>query len=81
MFGKKKVPEPVYDVTQKSVKTWWGGTKLVRTTKSEQKKMKAEILKKNPKATVIDSKAKRKQQREQWDRLDDFYDFMDDDTF
>lgn len=34
MFGKKKQQkESVYDVTQKIVKTWWGGTKLVPTTK------------------------------------------------
>ena len=56
MFGrKKKEPEPIYDVTQKIAKTWWGGTKLVPTTKSEQRKMKAEILKRNPKATVLDN--------------------------
>ena len=53
MFGrKKKAPEPIYDVTQKVAKTWWGGTKLVPTTKAEQRKMKAEILKHNPKAIV-----------------------------
>ena len=39
MFGRtKKEPEPIYDVTQKIAKTWWGGTKLVPTTKSEQRK-------------------------------------------
>lgn len=39
MFGKKKkAPAPIYDVTQKPKKTWWGGTKLVPTTKAEQKK-------------------------------------------
>lgn len=43
MFGKKKKQkEPVYDVTQKITKTWWGGTKLVPTTKSEQKKIRTE---------------------------------------
>lgn len=41
MFGKKeKVPAPTYDVTQKIKKTWWGGTKLIPTTKSEQRKQK-----------------------------------------
>ena len=54
MFGKKKKQkEPVYDVTQKKVKTWWGGTKLVPTTKSEQKKMKVEILKRNPRPRFL----------------------------
>lgn len=27
MFGKKKMPRPAFDVTQKVVKTWWGGKK------------------------------------------------------
>lgn len=65
MFGKKKKQkEPVYDVTQKIAKTWWGGTKLVPTTKSEQKKMKEEILKRNPNATVLDSKAEKQKELE-----------------
>lgn len=79
MFGKKKKQkEPVYDVTQKKVKTWWGGTKLVPTTKSEQKKMKAEILKRNPKATVLDSNAKKQKDLEWIDRLEEFDAFMSD---
>lgn len=77
MFGKKKkAPEPVYDVTRKIAKTWWGGTKLVSTTRSEQKKMKAEILKRNPHATVLDSKAKRKKELEWIDRVEEFDAFM-----
>ena len=75
MFGKKKKQkEPVYDVTQKKVKTWWGGTKLVPTTKSEQKK----ILKRNPKATVLDSNAKKQKDLEWIDRLEEFDAFMSD---
>lgn len=74
MFGKKKkAPEPIYDVTQKIKKTWWGGTKLVPTTKAEQKAMKAEILKRNPNATVLDSKSK-KQMELKW--IDDFEDYL-----
>ena len=79
MFGKKKKQkEPVYDVTQKKVKTWWGGTKLVPTTKSEQKKMKAEILKRNPKSTVLHSNAKKQKDLEWIDRLEEFDAFMSD---
>ena len=79
MFGKKKKQkEPVYDVTQKKVKTWWGGTKLVPTTKSEQKKMKVEILKRNSKATVLDSNAKKQKDLEWIDRLEEFDAFMSD---
>ncbi|MDD3193869.1 MAG: hypothetical protein PHE47_08520 [Oscillospiraceae bacterium] len=79
MFGrKKKQKEPVYDVTQKIAKTWWGGTKLVPTTKSEQKKMKAEILKRNPNANVLDSKAKKQKELEWIDRIEEFDAFMND---
>lgn len=77
MFGrKKKIPEPTYDITQKVVKTWWGGTKLVPTTKSEQRKMKAEILKRTPNATIIDSKAKKEKELEWIDRIEDFDAFL-----
>ena len=73
MFGrKKKAPEPIYDVTRKIKKTWWGGTKLVPTTKAEQKAMKAEILKRNPKAVVLDSKAKKEKELEWIDRIEDY---------
>lgn len=79
MFGKKKkAPAPIYDVTQKPKKTWWGGTKLVPTTKAEQKKMKAEILKRNPNAIIIDSKAKKQKDLEWIDRIEEFDAFMDD---
>lgn len=79
MFGrKKKSSEPVYDVTQKIAKTWWGGTKLVPTTKAEQRKMKAEILRRNPNATVLDSKAKKQKELECIDRIEEFDAFMND---
>ena len=77
MFGrKKKASEPIYAVTQKIKKTWWGGTKLVPTTKAEQRKMKAEILKRNPKATVLDSKAKKAKELEWIDRIEEYDAFM-----
>lgn len=77
MFGrKKKASKPIYDVTQKIKKTWWGGTKLVPTTKAEQRKMKAEILKRNPKATVLDSKAKKAKELEWIDRIEEYDAFM-----
>ena len=79
MFGrKKKSSEPVYDVTQKIAKTWWGGTKLVPTTKAEQRKMKVEILRRNPNATVLDSKAKKQKELEWIDRIEEFDAFMND---
>jgi len=79
MFGrKKKSSEPVYDVTKKIAKTWWGGTKLVPTTKAEQRKMKAEILRRNPNATVLDSKAKKQKELEWIDRIEEFDAFMND---
>lgn len=73
MFGrKKKATEPVYDVTKKIKKTWRGGTKLVPTTKAEQKAMKMEILKCNPKAVVLDSNAKKEKELEWIDRIEEF---------
>ena len=79
MFGRKeKAPEPVYDVTRKTVKTWLGGTKTVPTSKAEQKAMKAEILKRNPKAVVLDSKARKQKELEWIDRIEEFDAFMND---
>ena len=79
MFGKKKKTVPVtYDITQKAVKTWWGGTKVVPTTKAEQKQMKAIILKRDPHAIVLDSKAKKEKSLEWIDRIEEFDAFMND---
>lgn len=73
MFSKK---HPTIDITRKSVPTWYGGIKVVPTSKSEQRKMKAEVLKRDPKAVVIDSAAKKKDL--DWiDRLEEFDTFMD----
>lgn len=71
-WKKKKQPVPTYDITQKLVKTWWGGKKLVPTTKSEQKKMKIEILKRTPNAVIIDSKVKKQKELEWIDRIEDY---------
>lgn len=77
MLGRKeKAPKQIFDVTQKVAKTWWGGTKLVPTTKAEQRKMKAAILKKNPKATILDSKAKMAKELEWIDSIEGFDAFM-----
>ncbi len=79
MFGKKKkAPAHTYDVTQKIKKTWWGETKLVPTTKAEQKAMKAEILKREPNAVVLDSKAKKEKELEWIDRVEEFDAFLND---
>lgn len=73
MFSKK---HPAIDITHKTVPTWYGGTKVVPTSKSEQRKMKAEILKRDPKAVVIDSEAK-KNDLDWIDRIEEFDAFMD----
>lgn len=73
MFSKK---HPTIDITHKTVPTWYGGTKVVATSKSEQRKMKAKILKRDPKAVVIDSAAKKKNL--DWiDLIEEFDAFMD----
>ena len=64
------------DIIHKSVPTWYGSTKVVATTKSEQRKMKAEILKRDPKAVVIDS-AEKKKDLDWIDRIEEFDAFMD----
>lgn len=71
MFGRKKkqIPKPMIDITQKRVNTWWGGTKLVPTTKKEQRTMKEYLQKNHPEYTVVDSVEKKRLQREaqlQW---------------
>lgn len=76
LFKKKKEPEPVYDVTKKFVKTWWGGKKLVPTSKTEQRRMKAEILKRDPHATVLDSKAMKEKNLEWIDRVEEYDAFL-----
>ena len=73
MFGKKKKAKAtVYDVTQKLVKTWWGGTKLVPTTKAEERRMKAEILKRDPNAEFFDSAGKKEKDLEWIDRIEEY---------
>ncbi len=73
MFSKKEL---TIGITHKTVPIWYGGTKVVPTSKSKQRKMKAEILKRDPKAVVADSKAKKKEL--DWlDRIEEFDAFMD----
>ena len=79
MFGKqKKASEPVFDVTKKIAKTWWGGTKLTPTTKSEQRKMRAKILRGHPNATVLDSKDKKRKDLDWIDHIEEFDTFLND---
>ena len=77
MFGKKKQEQKVViDITQKRVKTWWGGTKLVSTTKAEQRKMRDMIMRIDPTVTIIDSKAKKERELAWIDRIEEFDAFL-----
>lgn len=76
LFRRKVKQPPTYDVTKKLVKTWWGGTKLVVTTKAEQRRMKAEILKREPHATVLDNKAMKEKNLEWIDRVEEYDAFL-----
>lgn len=76
LFRRKVKQTPTYDVTKKLVKTWRGGTKLVATTKAEQRRMKAEILKREPHATVLDSKAMKEKNLEWIDRVEEYDAFL-----
>lgn len=73
MFFKKR---PVIDITRKTVPTWWGGRKVVPTSRAEQRRLKAEIRKHDPKAVILDSEAKG--DGLDWiDRLEEFEAFME----
>ena len=77
MLGKKKESNGIsIDITQKRVKTWWGGTKMVPTTKAEQRKMREMIKKIDPRVTIIDSNLKRERQLEWIDRIEEFDAFL-----
>jgi len=73
LFRKKKKQEhPPVDITKKAVKTWWGGMKLVPTTKREQRQIKAALLKANPELTIIDDAAKKEMDLEWIDRVEEY---------
>ena len=71
MFGRKQkqVSNPMIDITQKRVKTWWGGTKLIPTTKKEQRAMREYLTKNHPECIIVGSAEKKQLLREaelQW---------------
>lgn len=76
LFRRKVKQTPTYDVTKKLVKTWWGGIKFVPSTKAEQRRMKAEILKREPNAIVLDSKAMKEKNLEWIDRVEEYDAFL-----
>ena len=77
MLSKKKKSNGItIDITQKRVKTWQGGTKLVPTTKAEQRKMRDMIKKIDPSAMIIDSSVKRERQLEWIDRIEEYDAFL-----
>ncbi len=47
------------DITQKRVKTWWGGSKLIPTTKKEQRAMREYLAKNYPEYTIVGSAEKK----------------------
>lgn len=71
MFGRKKKQQPktMIDITQKRVKTWWGGTKFIPTTKKEQRIMREYLSKNHPECIIVGSVEKKQLLREaelQW---------------
>lgn len=57
MFGKKpklRRDLPAIDITKKPVKGMFGRTKMVPTTKKEQRQMKAVLMKKYPDRYFVD---------------------------
>lgn len=57
MFGKKKLRKdlPPIDISKKKVKGLFGKTKLVPTTKKEQRELKAMAIKEYPDRYFIDN--------------------------
>lgn len=79
MFDKKtRLLPPAYDITRKAKRTWWGGTKIVPTTKAEQKRFKAEILKRDPHAVILDDRAKKERSLKWIDQIEEFDAFIGD---
>ena len=71
LFGRKRKQQskPMIDITQKRVKTWWGGTKLIPTTKKEQRIMREYLSKNHPECIIVGSVEKKQLLREaelQW---------------
>jgi len=71
LFGRKRKQQskPMIDITQKRVKTWWGGTKLIPTTKKEQRIMREYLSKNHPECIIVGSAEKKQLLREaelQW---------------
>ena len=78
MFGKRKNARPFIDITKKEVKTWWGGTKLVPTSKAEQRRMKDELRKHASDCIVIDGAYKKRHELDWIDRIEEFDAIWDD---
>ena len=75
---KRKCNNEVFDITKKYVKTWWGGKKLVPTTKAEQKSLKRDLQRLYPNATIIDSLTKSKKELAWIDLLEEIDASLDD---
>lgn len=56
MFGMKKIRKdlPAIDIRQKPVKGFFGKTKLVPASKSEQRKLKKRLMEKYPDRYYVD---------------------------
>lgn len=84
MFGKKpklRRDLPAIDITKKPVKGMFGRTKMVPTTKKEQRQMKAVLMKKYPDRYFVDDSKEYNSVKHDlsWiDRIEGFDAFMGD---
>lgn len=84
MFGKKPKPRrdlPALNITKKPVKGMFGRTKMVPTTKKEQRQMKTALMKKYPDRYFVDDLKEYnfiKHDLSWIDRIEEFDAFMDD---
>ncbi len=65
MFNKKKLRDdlPPIDITKKPVKGIFGNTKWISTSKSDQRKMKKELMKEYPDRYFLD-------ELQEWNSID-----------
>lgn len=79
MFWKSsRKPREQYDVRFKPQKTIFGGTKMVRTTKAEQRVMRKSILQRHPNAEIIDDDWEKEHSLDWIDRIEELDAMMDD---
>lgn len=78
LWKSSRAAREQFDVRFKTQKTFWGGTKMVRTTKAEQRTMRESILQRYPNAEIIDDDWEEENGLDWIDRLEELDALIDD---